>query len=102
MQLAHPAVQACHASVAAGRDLVRSESPHLILTTVPTRQDLVALSCALTAAGVEHRVFTEDDMGGRPTALATRPVLQHERRHLRHLPLYKALQNKECCAQPAA
>lgn len=90
MPASHQAVQACHASVAAGRDLVRCDQPYLILVTVPTQADLVALSCALTGAGVDHRVFHEEDLGGRPTALATRPITQKERKHLRHLPLYCA------------
>lgn len=88
MPTTHQAVQACHASVAAGRDLVRCKDPYLILVTVPDRAALVALSVRLTVAGIAHRVFQEDDMGGRPTALATRPIVQKERRWLRELPLY--------------
>jgi hypothetical protein len=78
--------------VAAGRDLVRCEQPILVLATVPAQHDLVALSVRLTGAGVRHRVFTEDDMGGRPTALATEAVLQGQRKHLRDLPLYKPIE----------
>jgi hypothetical protein len=64
-------VQACHAALAAGRDLVRHPDPHLVLLSIPTQADLVALSVRLTKAGVAHRVFCEEDLGGRPTALAT-------------------------------
>lgn len=90
MPLSHQAVQSCHAAVAAGRDLIRCQSPYLILVTVKTKADLIALSCDLSSAGIAHRVFHEDDMDGRATALATRPIVQSERRHLRHLPLFRA------------
>ena len=84
----HQAVQACHASVAAGRDLVKIQEPYLILVTIPTASDLVQLSVRLTKAGIEHRVFHEEDLNGRATALATRPIVQKERRWLRDLPLF--------------
>ncbi len=90
MPLQHQAVQACHASVAAGRDLIRCQEPYLILVTIPTQHELIALSVRLKQTGVEHRVFCEEDMGGRPTALATGPITQKDRKHLRHLPLYCA------------
>lgn len=79
----------------AGRDLIRCKDPYLILVTIPTKQDLIALSCDLTRAGIDHRVFHEDDMGGRPTALATRAIVQKERKHLRHLPLYECANSSE-------
>lgn len=90
MPLPHQAVQACHASVAAGRDLVRCNEPYLILVTVPDRHALIDLSVKLSKADIAHRVFREEDMGGRPTALATRPITQKERKHFRALPLYSA------------
>lgn len=95
MPISHQAVQACHAAVAAGRDLIRCPEPYLILVTIPTRHELVALSANLSKAGVAHRVFCEEDMGGRPTALATEPITQRQRKHLRHLPLYQAIEQGE-------
>jgi hypothetical protein len=86
--LAHQAVQACHASVAAGRDLVTCKEPYLVLVTVPDQYALVELSVRLSANGVAHTVFREDDMGGRPTALATGPLTQGDRKYFRELPLY--------------
>ncbi len=86
---AQKAVQACHASIAAGRDLVRCDEPYLVLVTIPTQHDLVALSVRLTKTGIAHRVFREEDLGGRPTALATEPIVQGQRKHLRELPLYR-------------
>jgi hypothetical protein len=72
---------------------VRVPEPYLILVTVPTQHDLVALSCHLTAQGIAHRVFQEEDLGGRPTALATRPIAQHERKYFRSLPLYQGVRS---------
>lgn len=72
----HQAVQACHAGIAAGRDLIRCSEPYLVLLTVPTQSDLVALSVRLNKADVKHRVFHEEDLGGRPTALATEAIEQ--------------------------
>ncbi len=88
MPAQHQAVQVCHASIAAGRDLIRCHNPYLILVTVPTQADLYTLSNGLSAAGVDHRVFHEDDMGGRMTALATRAVSRKERKWFQKLRLY--------------
>jgi hypothetical protein len=88
MPLTHQAVQACHAAIASGRDLIKCEEPYLVLCAIPTKNELVALSVMLTKAGIAHRVFREEDMGGRPTALATEALTQEQRKHLRHLQLY--------------
>lgn len=80
MPLVHQSVQSVHAGIAAGRDLVRCDNPHLVLLTIPTQTALVRLSCDLSARGVQHRVFHEEDMGGRPTALATEPLAAGDRR----------------------
>lgn len=95
MPIQHQAVQACHASVAAGRDLIRLDSPYLILVTVPTQHDLIELSTRLTKEGIAHRVFCEEDMGGRPTALATIPVSQKQRKLFQKFPLYNPLPSTE-------
>lgn len=94
MPLTHQAVQACHASVAAGRDLIRCQEPYLVLVTIPTKNELIALSAKLSKDGIAHRVFREDDMGGRPTALATQAIVQKQRKNLRHLPLYCAVSSE--------
>jgi len=85
----HQAVQACHASIAAGRDLIKADQPYLALLTIPNTSDLIQLSCKLTNAGVAHRVFHEDDMGGRATALATGVVTKDQRKLFRDLSLLK-------------
>lgn len=88
MPLTHQAVQACHASLASGRDLIKCQEPYLVLCTITTKQELIALSVTLSKAGIAHRVFQEEDMGGRPTALATEAITQAQRKHFRSLPLY--------------
>lgn len=89
LSISQQAVQACHASIAAGRDLVRVDSPYLVLVTVESLAGLVALSAQLTVEGIKHRVFIEDDPGGRATALATEPVSWSQRRWFRQLPLFR-------------
>lgn len=76
----HQAVQAVHAGIDAGRFLVPEscEIPYLVLLTVPSQSDLVKLSVHLGKYGVCHRVFVEDDMGGRPTALSTEPIAKED------------------------
>jgi hypothetical protein len=92
MPLQHQAVQATHAGIAAGRDLIRCEQPYLVLLTVPTQHELIKLSCHLTKHVVKHKVFHEDDMGGRPTALATEPIGKEDakRRLFKGLRIYRA------------
>lgn len=91
MPLQHQAVQAVHAGIAAGRELIRCDNPYLVLLTIPTQAELVRLSCHLTKHGVAHRVFIEDDMGGRPTALGTEPIGKDDpkRRLFRGLKAYR-------------
>lgn len=96
MPLVNQAVQACHAGIAAGRDLIEAVQPYLVLATVPKQSDLIALSCKLSANGVEHRVFHEEDMGGRPTALGTGVVTKAQRKLFRDLKLYgKGVDSRE-------
>ncbi len=94
MPISHQAVQASHASVSAGRDLITCKDPYLILVTVPDQNALLTLSAQLTNHDISHRVFFEDDMGGRATALATRPITQEQRKLFRSLPLYKVEEKK--------
>lgn len=89
LPLPQQAVQACHASIAAGQSIIHEKNPYLVLVTVPDQHALIALSAELTKAGIAHRVFAEDDLGGRPTALATEPVPQEKRKYFRRLPLYR-------------
>ena len=90
MPLRHQAVQACHAGIAAGKDLIEVDNPYLVLLTIPTQHELIELSTSLTKAGVAHRVFHEADMGGRATALATGCVTEEQRQLFAGMPLYGA------------
>jgi hypothetical protein len=88
--LAHQAVQAIHAGIAAARELIPAEIAHpsLVLCTVPDRAALLALSDRLVTAGVTHRTFHEADMGEQPTALATEPVNGKARKLFKDLSLF--------------
>jgi hypothetical protein len=85
-------VQSCHASIAAARELVPPEvvHPNLVLCVVPDEPALLALADKLKAAGVDHRVFREADMGDAATALASQPVSGKARKLFQKLPLYRA------------
>ena len=88
--MAHQAVQAVHAGIAAARELIRKDElhPNLVLCTVPDRDSLMALSDKLISQRIIHRTFYESDMGGQPTALATQPVDKKHRKAFRDLPLF--------------
>lgn len=91
ISLRQQAVQACHACIAA-RDLIppTDEPPHLVLLSVPNAGALIDLSCRLTNAGIRHRVFCEDDLGGRVTALATELVSGEQRQAFAGFGVYRA------------
>lgn len=87
--LQHQAVQACHACIAAGREIINIPTPYLVVLTVPDEAALMALSEKLTVNGVQHRVFHEDDMGGRATALATEDLSYRQRDLFLGVKLYR-------------
>lgn len=87
--LQHQAVQACHACIAAGREIIGIPTPYLVVLTVPDEAALLALAEKLTAHGVDHRVFHEDDMGGRATALATQELTHRQRDLFIGIKLYR-------------
>lgn len=90
LPLAHQAVQAVHAGISAGRELISKEvtNPNLVLLTVPDLPALLALRHRCDAAGIGNRVFVEEDLGYQPTALATEPVNGKARRVFQKLPLF--------------
>lgn len=88
--MAHQAVQACHASISAARDLLPAglQHPSLVLCTVPDEQALLTLRDQCIQSGIPVRVFVETDMGEQMTALATAPVDAAGRKIFKTLPLY--------------
>lgn len=91
-------MQAVHAGIAAGKDLIKVDSPHLVLLTIPTQHELIELSIRLTKAGVPHRVFHEDDLGGRATALATGCVEEGQRWLFAGMALYTGKERRKVAA----
>ena len=87
--LQHQAVQACHACIAAGREIIGIPTPYLVVLTVPDEAALMALSEKLTLNNVKHRIFHEDDMGGRATALATQDLAYRQRDLFIGIKLYR-------------
>ena len=88
--LAHQAVQAVHAGISSGRDLIAKENtnPNLVLVTVPDIPALLQLRHQCDAAGIGSRLFIEEDMGFQPTALATEAINGKARRIFQKLPLF--------------
>lgn len=84
-------MQACHACVEAARHLSRQDDtiPNLIVLGVPDQSGLDAAVSRLRDAGVPLCVFTEPDIGGQPTALATAPVYGRDRKLFREFRLIK-------------
>jgi hypothetical protein len=88
--LTHQAVQAVHAGISAGRELIPSEieHPNLVLLTVPDLQSLLSLRAECDAAGIQSTTFVEADLNHQPTAIATQPVNGKARRVFQKLPLF--------------
>lgn len=93
LPLAHQAVQAAHAGIASARELIPPNliHPSLVLCTVPSEAELLALRETCFAQGVPVRLFVETDMGEQITALATGPVSKEKRKIFRCLPLFKGV-----------
>jgi hypothetical protein len=87
----HQAVQSVHAGIAAARDLIPSDQVHpsLVLCTVPSEADLLALRDKCSQAQIPIRLFVETDLGEQATAFATGPVNGEARKLFKKLPLLK-------------
>ena len=90
LPLAHQAVQAVHAGIAAARDFIPQSlvHPSLVLCTVPDEESLLDLRNRCIAAGIRTSTFLEADMDDQPTALCTEPVNGKARKLFRELKLF--------------
>ena len=84
-------VQAVHAAAEAGRRFYRVDHgiASAIVLTVPDAAALSAARNQLTAAGISTDTFYEPDFGIGESALATEPIPQELRVHLRAWPLWR-------------
>ncbi len=81
-------VQASHAIAESARRWPGGlEHPHFVLLAVPDEPSLKNLLENLLSKGVEVHPWTEEDLCGSLTAIATAPVSGPCRRLFRHLPL---------------
>lgn len=89
----HQLVQAVHAAAEAARLHYRPEHgiASAIVLQVPTLCALLAAQARLAGKGVATELFFEPDFGIGHSALATAPLLDAERKHLRGWPLWKPL-----------
>jgi hypothetical protein len=92
LSLPQQAVQAAHAAHEAGIYLAaKTENvSNLILLAVANEAELLAHSARLQAAGILFTLFTEPDLDGAATALATAPLLAIFKPHFKSLKLWGA------------
>jgi hypothetical protein len=86
---AQQVVQSCHAVAEAARSLLPpdQEHPHLIVCGVRDERGLWQSLDRLRRLGIRFHAFTEPDLGGQLTALATEPVFGDRRRLFRRFQL---------------
>lgn len=86
------AVQACHACLEAARELwpPGDEHPHLVLCGVTSLPQLHGVRERLHSLGIPLRTFSDADLGGDLTALATAPLRGQQRRAMRRYQLLRA------------
>jgi hypothetical protein len=80
------AVQAQHALLEAAKHLKVTnwnDHPHLVLCGVNSLQKLLNCSAYLKSHGIDHAIWTEPDINGEPTALATTLITGEIRKTLR-------------------
>lgn len=86
----HQPVQAAHAAYEAGSAFgTYDRNGNMVMCQVPGEEHLIELSRNLAELDIDHVVFYEGDMGGRPTALATAPLPRSKRSPLRDLVLWR-------------
>lgn len=96
--LTHPqqVVQACHAVIEAVQSTPpeTDETPNVIVCAVSDERRLLSLAARLAREGIAFQVFSEPDMDGQRTALATEVVRGTRRRAFRNLRLLRAQEDK--------
>ncbi len=96
--LTHPqqVVQACHAVIEAVQSTPpeTDETPNVIVCAVSDERQLLGLAARLAREGIAFQVFSEPNMAGQRTALATEAVRGDRRRAFRNLRLLRAQEDK--------
>lgn len=84
-------VQASHAAAEAGRRFYRQDHgiARLVLLSVPNETALLRANEQLASAGIGVELFFEPDDAMGHSALATQPLRQAQRVHLKGWPLWK-------------
>ncbi len=84
-------VQASHAACEAGIHLLSSDinHPHFVLLGVNNEADLIEQFELIKQKGFPVVIFREEDLGNSPTALASGPIFQEDRKFFRRLKLIK-------------
>lgn len=90
MPLPAQAVQACHAAHEAGMHYGAPPACHLVLLKVDSEDALLRAATRLEEAGIDHRLIYEPDWPVGHTALATRPLPDHERKRFGKFRLWQS------------
>jgi len=78
-------VQSSHACLEIGKSFLPDglEHPRLVVLSIKDEQQLYNSAKKLDKAGIRYRIFTEPDLGGSATAIATEPIFGEKRRLFR-------------------
>jgi hypothetical protein len=93
-------VQSVHAAAEAARTYYRREHgiASAVVLSVPDKASLLAAQAKLHAKGIATDLFFEPDFGIGESALATQPLRDEQRKHLRTWPLWRAVDEKALVA----
>lgn len=93
-------VQASHAAIMAGQQLISSaiEHPHLVVCGMKSEMELIKLQGRLKEANIRFCAFEEPDRDNETTAVITEPVFGEQRRMFRRFNCFgsQERENHEC------
>ena len=87
-------MQAAHACYEAARAVPDSIRSNLVILSVDSEEDLLALLDEVESKGIRGSPFVEPDLGNITTAFATEPISGGSRKLFKDLPLLKFKRNQ--------
>jgi hypothetical protein len=91
LSIPQQAVQASHAAIESARKHLKpgDEHPSVIICSIKNENKLLKCAEEFKAAGIDHTIFREPDIGNAATALASRPMIGKERKAFSRFQLMK-------------
>ena len=83
-------VQAVHAAHNAGLDFPAPKHLSVVVCSVPDEESLYQAAEHIYLRGIQLTLFSEPDLSGQATALATEPVCLRQRRIFSRYPLWRS------------